>query len=757
MRQARNAIGTATGKLSCLLILSVGALLCTAGSACALPEGRVYEMVSPPYKGGYSANVIDAVALDGESVAYGSYGAFEGAPASPTVNGYMARRLTSGWLTVPLVAPAAVAPFSQLKEPIDYSPTLESTLVFAELGTNEGSAFEGGENEFFIHPTDLPDSAANFEPTGVVLKGQENEAATLEYRGASPDFSHVVFLTSGPERLLPEAIDDPGFHLYDLAVRGENAPALRLVGLNDNNEVIDPYCGAVLGAGVGKASKFNAIADGGSEIFFTTNTNRAYKSECDGEYATYSVPNNPAVLFARLGGERTLQVSAPLAAECAVKPTPALCSAPPERAEFVGANEAGTRVFFTTSQALVGRDTDDANDLYMAKITCPGGETETCAPAQREVSGLVQVSHDPNAAEVADVQGVLSVSPDGSHVYFVARGVLNDEANAEGRVPVSGADNLYVYDAASEKPAVLVAELCSGPEASGLARDADCPSNLDEKNLNDSELWLGQGEEQMAGDGRFLLFSSYGRLVANDMDEAKDVYRYDAETGALTRVSIGEAGYDANGNNNSFGDSIPRSADGGGYVADNAHLATRAISEDGTRVVFTSSEPLSPHAINGLENIYEWNMVPGQSEGEVSLVSTGDGMQSVNDVVMDPSGRNIFFVTSQGLVRPDTDNAPDVYDARLDGGFPAMSAPEVACSGDGCQGPLQAPVPMLVPGSALETPGDNLAAPIPKPVVKTKAKKKSSKTKTKKKKSRNTRVKGKTGRAAARSTRRGAR
>ena len=57
---------------------------------------------------------------------------------------------------------------------------------------------------------------------------------------------------------------------------------------------------------------------------------------------------------------------------------------------------------------------------------------------------------------------------------------------------------------------------------------------------------------QTTGDGGFLVFTSYGQLSAGDTDTAQDVYRYDAESGALDRVSVGEDGYDANGNNDAF-------------------------------------------------------------------------------------------------------------------------------------------------------------------------------------------------------------
>ncbi len=79
----------------------------------------------------------------------------------------------------------------------------------------------------------------------------------------------------------------------------------------------------------------------------------------------------------------------------------------------------GTRVFFSTT-ALLLKGVSSENALYEATIGCPG--VESCAANEREVTSLVQVSHDPNAGEAAELQGIVRIAPDGSHVYFVARG-----------------------------------------------------------------------------------------------------------------------------------------------------------------------------------------------------------------------------------------------------------------------------------------------------------------------------------------------
>ena len=231
-----------------------------------------------------------------------------------------------------------------------------------------------------------------------------------------------------------------------------------------------------------------------------------------------------------------------------------------------------------------------------------------------------------------------------------------------------------------------------------------------------------------------MVFTSYGRLVAGVTASARDVYRYDAQTETLDRVSIGEDGYDANGNNDTFNASIPTLSFG--QVRENYELGSRAISEDGSRVVFETAEPLSPDATNGLTNAYEWHIEPGWGEGRVGLVSSGsdeypvgvslgggtssNGNPTIANVVITPSGKDIFFLTTQGLMPQDTDGAEDVYDARLGSGFPVEAAKPKACEGDACQGPLTNPAPLLVPGSVSQAPGENFPRPAVPVVASTK-------------------------------------
>jgi hypothetical protein len=364
-------------------------------------------------------------------------------------------------------------------------------------------------------------------------------------------------------------------------------------------------------------------------------------------------------VYARVGGTTTIAVSG---SQCTRAPSDlgGACGAYAPAA-FAGASVDGTRAYFTTSQQLVNGDTDDTNDLYECHIP-PGAVTAvgavTPCPDLREVSG---------AASGAGVQAVTVISVDGSRVYFVATGVLASNLGANDAGPVAGGSNLYVWTRDDAHP---------GGETRFVA-SADI------------------GLAQMTGDGRYLVFVSAARLIDHglqaDTDAARDVYRYDAETGALSRLSIGADGT------------------GGNEPGAIAHLITArhgAISDDGRSVVFTTEETLAPNDTNGTADAYLWR------DGGVSLISSGKpsddhaflpeadlpfGAGAVIQTFISSSGRDVFFTTTAQMIPSDVDTAMDTYDARVDGGFEQSTPPK--CSGEGCQGPLAAPPPATRPDS----------------------------------------------------------
>jgi hypothetical protein len=723
------------------MLAIVAVLVFTAPVAAALPLGRHYEMVSQLFKGGYGVRGIGVIAPDGERVVYASLGAFAGAPTgnlgAGTGNAYLASRTAAGWSTSSLVLPALIASYSPpnnggtLPGLSDISANFEEGLFYAQMGPNAGEAqFGNTETALFLHLIGTPDTAPEapapgpyFEVAGRIFPEPHLQ---LAYIGSSPDFSHlIVHPQSRNYKLTPEAeeANSEMINEYDLMPNVTGEHWLRMIGVNNEStpKPVDgtaPCPEAKIGAlkePATKSSTLRALSDDGREIFFWTCTNPS------GSLMDTQV-------FVRLNGERTLEVSRPFEAGkpfagCVGEKSPHTSGEVPcqgaatrGEAEFVGASEDGTRMFYMTGN--VGLVSKQKDDLYMVEIGCLQREPG-CGVSKREIIGLTHVSEDP--AGPAEVQGVIAVSPDGSRVYYVAQGVLSGP-NSEGRSPVAGADNLYVYHDEPGRPGstAFIADLCTGALHSGEEADISCPVDLSGVGQEtDQRLWTEATdvEAQLAGaDGRFLVFASFGRLTNDDVDNARDVYRYDAQNGTLERVSVGEVGFAVNGNTRDehvIGTGGERNADAaippfavsGSLAVEEARLggaSPRAISEDGSRIVFTTAERLSPDDTNGLVNAYEWH------EGSVTLVSSGNDTQPVGQVMITPSGKDVFFKTVQKLVPQDTDEQPDVYDAREGEGFTAQPAAPQPCLGDACQGPLTNPAPLLVPGSASQTPGENL-------------------------------------------------
>jgi hypothetical protein len=162
----------------------------------------------------------------------------------------------------------------------------------------------------------------------------------------------------------------------------------------------------------------------------------------------------------------------------------------------------------------------------------------------------------------------------------------------------------------------------------------------------------------------------------------------------------------------------PLPGDSGGGTANIDNLG-RAISADGEYVMFTTGEKLSEQDKNpGGNEVYVWHA------GALSLVSPGQPGDEVNIVKgapqsggMSASGSDVFFTTRAQLVGQDKDEQLDLYDARVNGGFPAPPAPP-PCFPESCQGAESAlptfgsPASMVFVGGNVSTV-TNLTPPSP--------------------------------------------
>jgi len=358
-------------------------------------------------------------------------------------------------------------------------------------------------------------------------------------------------------------------------------------------------------------------------------------------------------------------------------------------------------------------------NLYVSE--CPNRCEE---PSQRK---LIDVSEGAKEGGGPKVQGLVALSPDASHVFFVAKGVLTSEQNKLGEAAQVGADNLYSYDR-DEGPQgrlTFVARLSveDQPNWAGGVRFQGAEAAVG---------FQGLGFANLTPDGRYLVFTSTRALTADASSGPAQIYRYDSQTGEMTRISIGQGGFNDNGNAGKAGaDASFVPASHTFVLGDGPAHTNPTMSNDGSYVFFQSPVALTPNALNETEigtsgklafNVYEYH------EGAVSLISDGKDVtepgklpaRSPELLGTDASGQDVFFATDSQLTAKDTDTQRDYYDARVGGGeeAPTVTPPceSDACRGSGSTPPTFGPLTSTLTGPSGNLTPSSIPAPGPTPV-----------------------------------------
>ncbi len=370
--------------------------------------------------------------------------------------------------------------------------------------------------------------------------------------------------------------------------------------------------------GVSAASAtFSKVSADGSKVLFTT-TEQLVPSDTDTRTDVY----------ARVGANTSL-VSANLP----------VAGNGPFNAFFAGASADGTHVFFSTAEPLVAADTDSSDDVYERF----GGQTTLVSTSATALSGpfpadLRAVSSDGQRAVFSTRESLSPADTDTSaDLYERTGGVttlistgLGGNANADVQFRGASADASVVFFVTVESLAPADAD-----NSVDIYQHTSAGTDLVSTGTSGGNGAFDVGFGKASGDGSAVFFETSESLTSTDTDAAQDVYRRSA--GVTTLVSSG-----VTGGNGSFDASL------------------QGLSADGAHAFFRTAESLSPADTDGTGDIYE------NAGGTTTLVSTGpaggNGGQVAQFSGSSADGSRVFFTTDEPLLAADSDATADIYE-----------------------------------------------------------------------------------------------
>jgi hypothetical protein len=712
--------------------------------AFSLLDDRAWELVSPPNKrsakiqASYGFGGTIQAAVDGDAITY--YGS---APTEVAPPGYantvqvLSARSASGWGSLDISTPNDIEA-TALKPPEYrfFSPDLSLSIIKPTGAFVPEISPEASEQTPYLRrdfPAGDPSAICvvscyrplvsgkpGFEnvPAGVEFGGRRGESANgegVDFRGASPDGSHVV--------------------LWSYASLVEGAP---LGGLYEWS--------------AGQLQLISLLPGGGGPS--TQNTdfgelqNHRHAISSDGSRVVWSEANPSTgvhhVYLRDVATEETLQLDVNHGGS----------GQGIAKAIFQDASADGSVIFFTDEQRLTsgsGAATGEP-DLYSCRVVVgESGELECALTDLSPANGL----------ESAAVQGSdLGAGDDGSSVYFVANGVLahNRVDNGGGVQEAEPGDcgkgvneeqrhedtcNLYL---AHEGAITFIASM----------------SGEDERDWTDGP---PHQPTRVSPNGRWLVFMSERSLAGYDNRDiatgrrAAEVYLYHAAEGGpgtLRCVSCDPTGarpraipyrklesvlggLDGYFGSWPQGELVAASVPGWNAVGktEEGGNQPRYLTDSG-RVFFDGEDGLVPQDTNGTEDVYEYEPAGvgtcggssttfgTRSGGCVDMISSGSSGGESGFLDASENGNDVFFLTAAQLLPRDTDTAYDVYDARVGGGEPVPVKP-VECQGDGCAGFVEAPNDPTPGSLTFQGPGNlnpfvpTLAAPVKRTAAQLKA------------------------------------
>ncbi len=635
------------------------------GASAPLADCRAYEMVSPIEKNGGDIlnlrtllevkNGLNQSSTDGEGFTYSADRAFANSQAGPYVNQYLARRDPStGWAT------EAISPQQRpgigIKDP-------DFQTLYKFFSTDLSSAW--------LTPMSEP----------VLAPGAVGGDYSL-YRRDNGSGSYQTLVTAGaggqPELQSPVSTNG-------------NLSVFRAEGQLTSKSSSEPYIEQVYEADRDGALRLVSVLPSGVPLSLSSSVGSSNTGAYDGVFASvdhalsadgsrvYWSENNHSAGLGRLYLRENAdqEQSAISGMECTE----------PEKACTVPVSNNKATQFWAAS-------TDGAKALYTAR---EGEGSSTGVLEEFDIEGSSSV---PIAKKV---EGVVGAGDDLSYVYFVSTEALAHGAKA-------GKPNLYVRH---EEEIDLVGTLSEADTKNEMSLIAKYPIFH---------------AARITPDGRHLTFTSTASLTGYDNNDSVtgkpdyEVYIYDAQSHVLSCVSCDRSGARPTGRElmpvgTNYVVSIAASIPGW----ENQLYASHVLSDDGSRLFFESYTPLLPRDTNGKADVYEWEAAgsgdcgrqdPAFSEangGCVTLISSGESPEDSEFLDASPNGNDVFFTTAASLLVQDPGSV-DVYDARVDGGFPP-AGPAVSCEGEACAGAPVPPDDHTPASSTFSGPGDLLSPP----------------------------------------------
>lgn len=606
------------------------------GPSADLPDCRAYEQVTPVEKGGAQ-----------ELFQYQEIAAEGGVLASEDGNHVMVWNGAVNWGAGPRsgqgpyffsrtpngwqMTAAAAQPETGLNllTPQVFSPNLTDVGVESAYTTSYGAG-QSRTIELEAGPPGGPYAAVSI-PRAQVGRG---------WVAASPDFTKLILQTEDHELAGKATGTTSGEDLYEW---GEGQ--LRQVNVGVGS------CGATLvdaneeGGEQGATASPRAVSADGSRVFFEATPG----GEC----------SEAKHLYVRVDGTQTVDLGAYV---------------------FTAANAAGTRV-------LLEKRSGEGCELFLYN-------DESGSPAIEHLLTLPQRPTElPHPFLVSKSMGV---------IYF-------DTSYA-----VAGTDAPPGLEPKDEKLEVPVNPV----DVYRLDVSSKTLSFLFQYSIEDGEEGR-YGMVHISHDGRYYYFvtdrlggvpagsSLPSKLEVNVHDQ---VFRYDNAENLVQCISCASPFDPEPRLSADFGSSGHQ----GEYYAQDGSPELQLISSNGEFAFFATAAALVPQDVDGEKppagfggefpsymvshssDVYEWRRdgVDGcaMPQGCLALITSGRGGEENLLLGSAEEGRDVFIYTHSRLVAGDRDSAGDVYDVRVDGGFPPPPQRPTECEGDACSTPANPPV-----------------------------------------------------------------